>query len=52
MPGGLSWDELTTVLRAAAANPSALGIEVCIYNPSLDPEPTIRGRSQTRTDTF
>lgn len=36
MPGGLSWSELTTVLRAAAAHPRAVGLEVCIYNPSLD----------------
>jgi arginase len=37
MPGGLSWDELGTVLSAAVLNPKAAGLEVCIYNPSLDP---------------
>jgi len=36
MPGGLSWNELTTVLSAAARHPRAAGLEVCIYNPSLD----------------
>jgi arginase len=36
MPGGLSWSELTTVLRAAVTHPRAVGLEVCIYNPSLD----------------
>lgn len=36
MPGGLSRDELTTVLRAATSHPRAVGLEVCIYNPSLD----------------
>jgi arginase len=40
MPGGLRWDELVTVLSAAALNPKAAGLEVCIYNPSLDPSGT------------
>lgn len=33
---GLSWSELTTVLRTAMASPKAVGIEVTIYNPKLD----------------
>lgn len=37
MPDGLSWEELSTVLRAAVAHPRAAGVEVCIYNPVLDP---------------
>jgi arginase len=37
MPGGLSWEELETVLQAALADPTAAGLEVCIYNPTLDP---------------
>jgi arginase len=38
MPGGLSWEELTTILRAACHAPGAAGLEVTIYNPMLDPE--------------
>ena len=37
MPGGLSWEELTIALAAAVATPGAAGLEVCIYNPKLDP---------------
>jgi arginase len=40
MPGGLGWDELCAVLSAAVRNPNAAGLEVCIYNPSLDPSGT------------
>jgi arginase len=36
MPGGLSWDELATVLRIALASGKAVGIEITIYNPRLD----------------
>ena len=36
IPGGLSWDELRTVLGIALASPHAIGMEVTIYNPSLD----------------
>jgi arginase len=34
--GGLSWDELETVLRIALASGKAIGLEVAIYNPRLD----------------
>ena len=37
LPGGLAWDELTTVLRAAMAPQRAVGLDVTIYNPKLDP---------------
>jgi arginase len=37
MPGGLDWQELETTLRVAVAEPSAAGLELCIYNPTLDP---------------
>ncbi|MET0412249.1 MAG: arginase family protein [Polyangiaceae bacterium] len=37
MPDGLGWDELRTVLWAAATHPRAAGLELCIYNPALDP---------------
>ncbi len=38
LPGGLSWDELTMVLRMAIASRRAVGLEVTIYNPALDPD--------------
>jgi arginase len=38
IPGGLSWQELETTLRAALASGRAVGIEVTIYNPRLDPD--------------
>ncbi|MDF0520029.1 arginase family protein [Bradyrhizobium yuanmingense] len=34
--GGLSWDELATVLRAGLASGKAVGLEITIYNPGLD----------------
>jgi arginase len=36
LAGGLSWDELTMVIRTAVASGRAVGLEVTIYNPSLD----------------
>ena len=36
IPGGLSWDDLVTTLRIALGSKRAVGIEVTIYNPSLD----------------
>jgi arginase len=41
MPGGLSWEELIEIVRAAVASPQAAGMEVCIYNPKLDPSGAI-----------
>jgi arginase len=38
MPDGLSFAELTAVLRAALATEQAAGLELTIYNPALDPE--------------
>jgi arginase len=37
LPGGLSPDELCTVVKSAIASGRAVGIEVTIYNPALDP---------------
>jgi arginase len=37
-PGGLSPDELATVLAAAIATRRVAGVEVTIYNPTLDPD--------------
>jgi arginase len=36
LPDGLSWDELTTVLRVATASDRLAGLEVTIFNPTLD----------------
>ena len=36
LPGGLGWDELVTVLRAAIASDRAVGFEITIFNPNLD----------------
>jgi arginase len=38
LPGGLSADELRIVLNKAMASGRAVGLEVTIYNPALDPE--------------
>jgi arginase len=37
LPGGLSPDDLRTVVAQAIASGRAVGIEVTIYNPTLDP---------------
>jgi arginase len=44
MPGGLQWDELTTILRTAIASGKALGIDVTIFNPKLDKDGLIARR--------
>jgi arginase len=36
LPGGLSWDEIETVLNAALNHPGATGMEITIFNPRLD----------------
>jgi arginase len=38
IPGGLSWDELRVTLQAAMESGRAVGLEVTIYNPRLDPD--------------
>lgn len=35
-PDGLQWDELETVIRLAIGSGSAVGIEITIFNPTLD----------------
>lgn len=44
MPGGLQWDELTAILRAAIASGKALGIDITIFNPKLDKDGAIARR--------
>ncbi len=41
LPGGLGWDELETLLGAAASSGRAVGLEVTIFNPTLDHDGTI-----------
>lgn len=36
-PDGFSWDELSTVIRVAMSSPKAIGIQLTIYNPDMDP---------------
>ncbi|GAA4073411.1 arginase family protein [Streptomyces shaanxiensis] len=43
-PDGLTWDELESVLRAALADARAVGLDVTIFNPRLDPDGTIAAR--------
>lgn len=44
IPGGLTWSELESVLRTALADERALGLDVTIFNPRLDPEGSIAAR--------
>ncbi|MGH7713127.1 MAG: arginase family protein, partial [Gemmatimonadaceae bacterium] len=37
-PGGLDLDELADLLVPLARHPAALGLELTIYDPSLDPD--------------
>jgi arginase len=48
MPDGLSWEELRSVLETALASGRAVGIEITIYNPSLDADGS-SGRELART---
>jgi arginase len=41
LPGGLSWDELETVVATAIDTGRAVGVEVTIFNPTLDTDGTI-----------
>jgi len=41
LPDGLSWAELETVLRMAIDDGRVVGIEITIFNPTLDPDGTI-----------
>jgi arginase len=37
VPGGPAWEELSQVLATAVASGTMVGIDVAIFNPSLDP---------------
>ncbi|MFD3615518.1 arginase family protein [Streptomyces sp. NPDC058676] len=43
-PGGLTWRELETVLRTALSAPGAVGFDVAIFNPRLDPDGAVAAR--------
>ncbi|HEX2220824.1 MAG TPA: arginase family protein [Gemmatimonadales bacterium] len=47
MPGGLSWEELTATLRAAMATGRVVGLNVGIFNPTLDENGAIASRLVT-----
>ena len=44
LPDGLSWQELETVLRGALSGGGAVGLDVAIFNPRLDPGGAIAQR--------
>jgi arginase len=46
-PGGLGFEELASLLTPLVRDPSALGIEVSIYDPYLDPDRTSAARLVT-----
>jgi arginase len=53
LPDGLSWDELAIVIRTALASQRAVGLELTIYNPSLDPDGSAaRGLARVIGDTL
>lgn len=37
MPGGLTWTEVAALVRPLAQSPALVGLDVTIYNPTLDP---------------
>ncbi|WP_053694628.1 arginase family protein [Streptomyces sp. WM6372] len=44
IPGGLTWRELEDVLRTALAGEGAVGLDVTIFNPRLDPGAVLAAR--------
>ncbi|AZP21612.1 arginase family protein [Streptomyces aquilus] len=44
LDGGLSWEELESVLRTALTGTGAVGLDVTIFNPRLDPDGSIASR--------
>jgi arginase len=38
LPDGLTWEDLIAVLRAAVASDHATGLDITIFNPTLDPD--------------
>jgi arginase len=44
LPGGLTWQELENVLGRALSVPEAVGFDVTIFNPRLDPDGSLAAR--------
>jgi arginase len=44
LPGGLSWEELTALLKILMESGAAAGLNVGIFNPRLDPDGSISRR--------
>jgi arginase len=44
LPGGLTWVELEEVLRTAMSSGRAIGVDVTIFNPRLDPDGRVAAR--------
>lgn len=44
LPGGLSFDELSAVLRTLMDSDKAVGLEIRVFNPVLDPDKSIARR--------
>ena len=44
LPGGLSYAELTAVLRTLMDSGKAIGLEITVFNPALDPDQSIARR--------
>ena len=44
LPDGLGWHELVAILRASMHSGRALGLDVTIFNPKLDPDSGIAKR--------
>lgn len=44
LPDGLTWQELQYILSSACASPAAIGLNVTIYNPELDPDRSVARR--------
>lgn len=47
LPGGLSWDELSSLLRVLMETDSVVGMNIGIFNPSLDKDGSVAGRFVT-----
>ncbi|PWI14090.1 arginase [Streptomyces sp. Act143] len=48
LDGGLSWEELETVLRTALSGTGALGLDITVFNPRLDPGGSIAAQLTER----
>ncbi|WPU25441.1 arginase family protein [Cedecea neteri] len=47
-PDGFMWDDLATIIRVAMSSPKAIGLQLTIYNPDMDPD-GLAGRGFART---